>query len=126
MTTAEIVLIMTTGGTVLSSLFNNFFSARRGQVSNIQTSVAQISDNTNKINEKAVEIKTQTNGNHSELMQKIDLLLTENNALREKNVTLEKSIIALAATAQPVADRKTTIRATDLAQQIVDEHTTKQ
>lgn len=119
MTTPEIILLITTSGTVISGLFNNWFSAKRGQVTNVQSTVTQL-------NEKAIEIKSQTNGNHAELNQKIDLLLAENNSLREKNVTLEKSLIALAATAQPVGNRKESIRASDLIQQVTEEHTTKQ
>lgn len=126
MTTPEIVLILTTSGTVISSVLNNWFSAKRGQVNNVQSSVTELKDNTDKLNEKAVEIKSQTNGNHSELVKKIDLLLAENNNLREKNVALEKTNIALIATAQPARDRKEQIRATDLAQQVIDENTTKQ
>jgi len=102
MTTPEIVLIITTTSTALGTLFNNFFSARRGQVSNVQSTVTDLHD-------KALEIKSQTNGNHSELMKKVDLLLAENNSLREKNVTLEKSMIAMAATSQPANARQVRI-----------------
>lgn len=104
MTTPEILIIITTSSAAVSSIFNSFFNAKRGQVKNVQDTVADI-------HTKAAEIKTQTDGNHSELIQKIDILLSENTGLREKNVTLEKAMIALTATSQP-AQRPA--RSTDL------------
>lgn len=106
MTTPEILLIITTTSGAVGTLFNNFYSAKRGQIKNIQETVSGLEN-------KAIEIKTQTNGNHSDLMQKIDILLTENNALREKNVTLEKSLIMLSAVSQPAPEERR-VRAEDL------------
>jgi len=98
MTTPEITIIITTVTTGIVTVINALKSPSRGQVS--------------ELHDKAIEIKTQTNGNHTELVKKVDMLLAENNSLREQNITLEKAVIVAAAAMKPGEQRQ--VRSSDM------------
>lgn len=87
MTSGEVVIIITVTASAVVQVIRGFFDAQRSN--EIKSSLVEVHAKTN-------EIKTQTDGNHSELLKKLDILMNENKSLGEKNVTLEKAMIALA------------------------------
>lgn len=122
MTSGEIALIITGIGTVGVQLINAWRTPSKSVVNEIHEKADEAIRQNNEIEKKAIEIKTQTNGNHSELVKKMDILIEENNSLREKNVTLEKAMIALAANNR---NEPRQVRLTDRSVDEIAKETTK-